>query len=184
MHFIWLLEVRGHFRQQLIGGNSHIYCKSKLLINLVLYLTSCCYGIRVDQGSSSHVQKYLINRKGFHCRSIRFTNCFKCLGILRVKAKITRYHYQIRAFSKGHCHGLTSLYSVFLGRNGFRNYDSGTCPGITAHCRRNFPQIRLTCLYSARCLPGKKSAVHINMKNQSFHLILLLSYFPLFPKIL
>ena len=89
-----------------------------------------------------------------------------------------------RAFSKGHCHGLTSLYSVFLGRNGFRNYDSGTCPGITAHCRRNFPQIRLTCLYSARCLPGKKSAVHINMKNQSFHLILLLSYFPLFPKIL
>ena len=54
----------------------------------------------------------------------------------------------------------TSLYSVFLGRNGFRNYDSGTCPGITAYCRRNFPQIRLTCLYSARCLPGKKSAVH------------------------
>ena len=78
----------------------------------------------VDQGSSSHVQKYLINRKGFHCRSIRFTNCFKCLGILRVKAKITRYTTRFGHFRRAIATGSPVCTPYFLGRNGFRNYDS------------------------------------------------------------
>ena len=78
VYSVRLLKIRCHLCQQLIGRNSHIYCKSQLSVNFIFQLISCSHRIRIDQRSTRHIQKHFINGKGFHYRRKGSTDCFKC----------------------------------------------------------------------------------------------------------
>ena len=80
MHLIWLFEIRGHFCKKFIGGDADIYGKAEFCTDLILQLMGSCHRIRVNIGGSGHIQKNLINGKGFHYRCIGPTDFFEGSG--------------------------------------------------------------------------------------------------------
>ncbi len=79
MHQVRLFEIACHLGKQFVSGDSHIYRKSELTVNLILYARGSLHGRAKQLFRSSHVDKALINAALLYRVRIPFQYGNKCL---------------------------------------------------------------------------------------------------------
>lgn len=114
VYFVWFFEIRCHFGQEFICGDSNIDGKSKLLVNPVLDFVRRRNRVRIQKGSSRHIEEYLIDRKGFHDRGVGGADFLEGTGTPDVEVEITRDNDHVRTFPQCHCHRFTGLDTAFF----------------------------------------------------------------------
>ena len=156
MHLVWLFKIGGHLCKQMIYRNSHIYCKTKFLVDCIFDFKSCCNRGCISMGNSCKIHIALVHTCLFNLIRVVFSQkLHKSFTVLRVHLVIRRCHNKIWTFAEGICHRFPRHDAIFLRRNRFgKNH---AVPGllITSDNRRNRTQIFFCAIFQLfYCCPA------------------------------
>ena len=159
------LKIGGHFCAELISSHPHVDGKAQLVPDFVLDLMRQRNRIGIGDPGPGKIAEELVDGKLLYHRSVAPADILECLRAGGVELEIRRRDRQGRAFPQRHGKRLSSFYLVFFRGYRLRQHDAAPGLRVPANAGRDQAQIVPAVFDPPRRLPGKKGAVHIDMKD-------------------
>lgn len=167
MDTIGFLEVRGHFRKKLIGGNTDIHGEAERVPYLVFDCRSGGNGTAVRFLVSGKIHVAFINADLFDSGTESAQKFHQPLAVGAVQFMIRRNQQKMGAFLEGMGYRFSGGNMVCLGWDGFGQDDAVAAGHIAADNGGDFPQIQSAAVFQLLYRsPGKVGGVDVDVENE------------------
>ena len=168
VHLVWLLEIRCHLCQQLIGAYAHVNREAKFALHPLLELRGDLDWIPCS-AAERHVDETLIDGELLEDWRVTAADGNEGLGAAFVPLPVTPDDNELGADPKSHRDRHGGLDADLLRRDGCGRYDAPTVRGVAGNDRRHQADVGLPFQNEFHRRPREESGVNVNVKDNPGH---------------